>query len=266
MTVEHIGDVAVKRGDHVELEAALLAHLGAATDPRYRVQELVRVDGDALVTRWIDGVHKSYTEIARDEWGALGRELAALHDRLDAYDGPIAKLSQRPRDLDGERAALEALAVHAELAAHVRAQIAMLEECGPRARIMPADRERPIHDDYNQFNYLFDGRTPPVILDWEGAIGAPREYEVVRCMNHLPLVGREMADAFVGGYRGERALDAAKLAWAVDAALTEHAVKRWPLERWIAGGARGPLPGSVAVLRALAGARDTLVDYFTAFA
>lgn len=256
-------------------EAALLDHL-ASTDPRYRVQSIVRADDGALlwpdhvlVTRWVAGSYKPYTEITRDEWRSLGRELAALHERLDTFPGSLPRLSDAlaARDLAAERGVLDELRVRAvarapELAAHFDIRDRLLDACG--ASVMPADPERPIHDDFNQFNYRFDGVLPPVILDWEGAIGAPREYEVVRSLNHLPLVAREIADAFLAGYRGERSLDPARLAWAVDATLVHHAVKRWTLERWLAGtGAPdAAVLGNVDLMRALAGSRDALVAYY----
>lgn len=57
------------------------------------------------------------------------------------------------------------------------------------------DPQHPIHNDYNQFNYLFTGTLPPLIVDWEASIGAPREYELVRCLNHLPLEAPHLAQA-----------------------------------------------------------------------
>lgn len=277
------GEVAVKRfaaadAELAEREAALLVHL-ESHDPRYRVQAVVRAPGGALVwrddnarvlvTRWVDGRFKPYTEITRDEWRALGRELAALHDRLATFARPLPRLSEAlaARDLDAERAELAELRARAvarrpRLADHFDARVRLLDACA--ATPMPADPELPIHDDFNQFNYRFDGTLPPVILDWEGAIGAPREYEVVRCLAHLPLVEHEIADAFVAGYRGERALDPARLAWAVDAMLVHHALKRWAFDRWLAGADEpdAAVLGNVELIAAFAGSRDALLAYY----
>jgi len=279
------GDVAVKLfadedRDRARLEAELLAHL-AAPDPRYRVQTLVHAasgeliasgeHGTVLVTRWEPGQFKRYTEITEVEWRALGTELAALHLRLDTFERPLPRMSAlvAARDLGHERTALEAnraraVAKDPRIGPYLDAQLAILDERGARASRMPAAPERPIHNDFNQHNYLFDDRSPPIILDWEGAIAAPREYEVVRCLNHLPLVAPAHASAFVDGYQHVRRLTAEAVRWAIDAALTDHAVKRWPLEQWLAGeeGAAAKLAGSMEVLHALAGGSADLEAFF----
>lgn len=286
-----IGDLAVKSFgpaelDRAEREATLLACL-APPDPRFRVPTLVRTldrapllrfdDRALVVTRWQPGRHKPYTQIDEGEWRALGLELAALHARLDAFDAPLPRLGELGAriDLAAERAGIEAArpratahqpARAAELDAYLDARLALLDRHGERGVRPPPGPEQAIHNDYNQHNYLFDGSLPPVILDWEGAIAAPAEYEVVRCLNHLPLVAASHARAFVAGYREARPLAPDAIAWAVDRALTEHATKHWPLDRWLAGlpGAERALTGSMEVVGALAARSGELAAFFAA--
>jgi Ser/Thr protein kinase RdoA (MazF antagonist) len=289
--VERLGDFAIKifaaaEADRARLEAALLTHL--ADGPGYRVPSLVTTatgecvldadDAHVVVTRWEAGAFKPYTEIAPDEWEALGRTLAALHARLDGADAIAlpARLSglMRARDLGRERAILArhraevlARAPAEALRRYFDARQLLLDERATRACAgLPDDPERPIHNDYNQYNYVFRPDAPPLILDWERAIGAPREYEVVRCLNHLPLVAPVAARRFVDGYRALRALDAARLAWAVDAALADHAVKHWPVDAWLAAGAGAAarLDANVEVTTALADGRAELARFFGA--
>jgi Ser/Thr protein kinase RdoA (MazF antagonist) len=285
------GDVAVKvfptaEESRARLEAKLLAHLDAVEDARYRVQTLLRTaageplfagDGETvLLTRWEAGVYKPYTEITADEWAALGRSLGALHARLDAADLVMPdRLSTRirERDLDRERATLErhrTLAVERDparagaLSHYFDARRLLLDERANRClQRLPADPERPIHNDYNQYNYLFREGGPPLILDWERAIGAPREYEVVRCLNQLPLVAPVLARRFIDGYLEARPLGAAALTWAVDAALTEHAVKHWPIDAWLAGApdAEARLTATLETVETIAAGREPL-DWF----
>jgi len=242
--VVRLGELAVKilaDENAVRRESDLLATL-SVHDERYRVQELVPTTqglrfvplakGAALATRWYAGRKKLYTEITSPEWGALGTELAALHLRLERYSGYLPRASRRTFVLADERAALvnHAARTDPKIASYLDARLELLDRFGERALRPAPGVERPIHNDYNQHNYLFDGRMPPIILDWEGAIAALREYEVVRCMNHLPLVAPAHASAFVDGYRSVIRLDTAALRWAVDRSLFEHAVKSWPLD------------------------------------
>jgi Ser/Thr protein kinase RdoA (MazF antagonist) len=207
-----------------------------------------------VVTHWVNGRNKIFTGIIEPEWHALGAELAALHLRLDTFTTPLPRLTEQVVDVAAERARIGADRTRAPAYAHyLDARRDLLDRFAPAALAPPPVPERPIHNDYNQHNYLFDDTMPPTILDWEGAIAAPREYEVVRCMNHLPLVARPHASAFVTGYRSVRALDPASLRWAVDRAFIEHAIKSWPLDRLLAGlpGAEERLAGSVEVTLAL---------------
>jgi Ser/Thr protein kinase RdoA (MazF antagonist) len=281
------GELAVKlfelrQREDAERETALLVHLHPL-DPAYRVQTLIRTADDepvaelathrVVVTGWVAGRFKPYTAISPDEWRALGKQLGALHVRLQTFDAyPMLVMSEmlRTRDLGIERtsiAGLQAL-VPEPLREHVATMLATLDAYGAAALAIPDLAEHPIHNDYNQYNYVFDDRLPPVILDWEGAIVAPQAYEVVRCLNHLPLVAPEHARAFIAGYREVCALEAAALAWAVDASLVDHALKRWPIDRLLAGhsDADASVRRSAEVLRALVDGIDTLRAFYAAHA
>ena len=268
--VVRVAGYAVKQLPDVEAikhEAAILAAL-AAPDPRYRVQALVHTRDGALyveeagaaylVTRWRDGTKKLYTAITAPEWHALGSQLAALHERLDGFAEPLPRLSARTFDLAAERRAIVDHPRGAELAGYFAARLSMLDRFGERGTRPPPGDERCIHNDYNMHNYLFDGELPPIILDWEGAIAALREYEVVRCMNHLPIVAPAHATAFVDGYRSVRPLAREALRWAVDRSLFEHSIKNWPLDR----PSGLSLAGSREVVETLHGHIDVLERFF----
>ena len=174
--------------------------------------------GHAMLTCWEAGQFRTYDTFTPAEWRALGASLAALHLNLDRLHLPApdtirARLAAIDAD-DMRCSLLEALehtppeGDRALLRTYVDACLRMLDEHYPGSiDAFPAgDAQHPIHNDYNQFNYLFDGALPPVILDWEATIGAPREFEVVRCLNHLPLEAPELAAAFVSAYLQVRPL------------------------------------------------------------
>lgn len=279
------GDLAIKTFTAVELEraareSALLAHLRDGIGP-YRVPVLVETrdgeamarvgDGAIVVMQWCGGAKKMYTSIALPEWFALGNALAALHARLDDLSFVLPRAS--PIDLGIEYTAMIASRERAlekdperggAIARYLDARLAFLDACGERGLRPAPGVELPIHNDYNQHNYLFDGALPPVIIDWEAAILSLREYEVVRCLNHLPIVAPPHATAFLEGYRDRRPLDRERLRWAVDRALLEHAVKSWPVERWLADlpGADASLSGSMEVFGALSTHTAQLEAFF----
>ena len=287
--VLRVGAIALKSFDpeqvpRARLEAAILRHL--ADGAGYRVQAIVRTrtdadlhvdaDGAVLATRWEAGAHRDHRAIAPEGWWQLGASLGSLHARLDAPDAPAPRdhLGDvlRSRDLAAERRTLlehRAAAMVREASATVLrlldARLRLLEAFGVTHLPAASDR-RLIHNDYNQHNYLFSEHPVPLILDWERAIGAPREYEVVRTLAHLPVARPDAARAFVSGYRARRPLDGAALRACVDVALTEHAVKHWPVARWLAGevGAAARIEALTPVVTALADEAAGVVDFYRA--
>ncbi|MGP1667114.1 MAG: phosphotransferase enzyme family protein [Rhodanobacter sp.] len=287
------GDVAVKQftlGEHAQAakEADLLAHLATHADPRFRTQKLLRTtmadttqstaDGCFLVTRWETGSFKSYDRFSPDEWRALGRSLAALHLSLDAMQKPAAEtLSARLRaiNVDDERRRIAQDRARLPVRGSLDTQrlrdyldtcLRMIDRYYPGSiEGFPADElQHPIHNDYNQFNYLFGDSLPPLVLDWEASIGAPREFEVVRCLNHLPLESAELAGLFVRAYLQVRPLHAERIAWAVDTAGLMHALKHWLLHGWLDDPARFEtrLQGALHIAAILADARQRLLDFY----
>lgn len=290
-----LGEVAVKtfaaadraRG---EWEARVLAFLGEGpSSPDIRIQALVPTrDGAAwallpdggcvLVTRWATGSYRAYDTYAAYEWAALGRGLGALHARLDAMRAEApqmlsALLGRIDPAVERTRLDLAArpLPFHPRIdAAWVARYLAlcreMLEACYPGAidGFPTDDTQRPIHNDYNQFNYLFDDTLPPRVIDWEASIGAPREFEVVRCLNHLPLQAPALARAFVHAYRQRRPLRAGRMRWAVDVACLMHATKHWVLQGWLDGlpGFDQRLLGAMEMVTLLARGRERLGTFF----
>ncbi|GAB2924466.1 hypothetical protein GCM10027093_74900 [Paraburkholderia jirisanensis] len=279
------GGVAVKlytadQASRAHKEAAVLAHLETHNDVRFRAQTLRRTtageaawthcDAHAMVTRWEPGQLRSYDTFTPAEWRALGASLAALHLSLErlrwpALDTIHARLAAIDAD-DIHRSPQEAYdRPSSNDSTHVRTYVdacrRMFDEHYPGAiGSFPADDpQHPIHNDYNQFNYLFDGRLPPVILDWEASIGAPREFEVVRCLNHLPLEAPDMAAAFVRGYLQVRPLQRERIEWAVDAACLQHTLKRWVLQPQHAS----HLHGAIKMVSTMLGARGRLIDFFS---
>ena len=286
------GDLAVKlytveQHTRAHKEAAVLAHLATHGDARFRVQALQRTaagepawtgfDGQAMLTRWETGQFRTYDTFTPAEWRALGASLAALHLSLDRLTLPaLHTIRARLTAIDADhirRSLLDALdrmppeGDAALLRTYVDACLRMLDAHYPGSiDAFPADDpQHPIHNDYNQFNYLFDGALPPVILDWEAAIGAPREFEVVRCLNHLPLEAPELAVAFVRAYLQVRPLQPDRIAWAVDAACLQHALKRWVVQGWLNDPPRfaSHLQGAMKMVSTMLGARGRLIDFFS---
>ncbi|WP_423378952.1 phosphotransferase enzyme family protein [Burkholderia sp. LMG 32019] len=268
-------------------EAAVLAHFETHGDARFHVQVLKRTaagaplwtgaNAHAMLTRWETGQFRTYDTFSPAEWDALGASLAALHLSLERLHLPqIDTIRARLAAIDADgvrRSLLDALDRArsndgaGNLRRYVDLALRMLDRYYPGSiDAFPADDpQHPIHNDYNQFNYLFTGTLPPLILDWEAAIGAPREYELVRCLNHLPLEAPHLAEAFVRAYRRTRPVDPARIAWAVDAACLQHALKRWIVQGWLDDPARfaSHLNGAVTMASAMVDARERLVDFFS---
>jgi Ser/Thr protein kinase RdoA (MazF antagonist) len=267
-------------------EANVIGHLDVPGEQRYRVQSLVLTsagealyeseDSAVLVTRWAAGASKPYTEIQRSEWHALGLSLAALHERLAIFGALPQRLGARlaARDVPKARSGVEAdrSIICAKqprwterLSRYLDNQLELFDRHIKGASQPAPVPEQTIHNDYNQHNYLFDGIVPPRILDWDRAIAAPREYEVVRCLNHLPVVAPTNAAAFVAGYQSILRLNRAALRWALDVAMVEHAVKRWPVERWLSDlpDSEAQLDGVMRMVHVLASASADLETYFS---
>ncbi len=279
------GDARAARAEH-----ALLERLAAHPDPRVRVQRLVPARGVetlvelddaslAFATEWAPGHKRSYDALDGETWAALGAALAALHDALgddNALGLPDVVADAAARDLAAERARIVADGAAVVAAGGARyapifdARLRLIDESGPGSfGAPPADTARagPLHNDYNVHNFLFDaGHAAPLVLDFDRAACGPRELEVVRCLNHLPLVAPSFARRFVAAYVAVRPLRRALLPWAVDVALVAHAVKHWPAERFLAGapGAVEMLDGIAAMTEALAGGRAALRAFFVA--
>ncbi|KVH40937.1 aminoglycoside phosphotransferase [Burkholderia cepacia] len=269
-------------------ETAVLAHLETHVDTGFHVQTLKRTtsgeslwsgqNSHAMLTRWEAGQFKTYDTFSPAEWGALGASLAALHLSLERLHLPsLDTIRARLTSIDADavrRGLLDALdradanaAAPTNLRRYVDLALRMLDRYYPGSiDAFPADDpQHPIHNDYNQFNYLFTGTLPPLILDWEAAIGAPREYELVRCLNHLPLEAPQLAQAFVRAYLRVRPVDPARIAWAVDAACLQHALKLWIVQGWLDDPSRfaSHLNGAVTMASAMVDARGRLVDFFS---
>ncbi|WP_412021735.1 phosphotransferase enzyme family protein [Burkholderia cepacia] len=268
-------------------EATVLAHFETHGDARFRVQTLKRTTAGAplwtgagshaMLTHWEAGQFRTYDTFSPSEWDALGASLAALHLSLERLHLPsLDTIGARLTAIDADavrRSLLDALdrarsnEGAANLRRYVELALRMLDRYYPGSiEAFPADDpQHPIHNDYNQFNYLFTDLPPPLILDWEAAIGAPREYELVRCLNHLPLEAPHLAEAFVLAYRRVRPVNSARIAWAVDAACLQHALKLWVVQGWLDDPSRfaAHLSGAVTMASAMVDARGRLVDFFS---
>lgn len=285
------GDMAVKvytedQQARAWREVHVLAHLQVHVDGRCRVQRLQTSPGGpvwreagrlAMVTRWETGAFKPYDTFTAAEWASLGASLASLHlqlDSLQAHDVQETLLDRLlaidtptlSREFDGELARAAAGADSLMLRAYVDTCLRLLEQYLPGcvADFPIDDPQRPIHNDYNQYNYLFGETLPPVILDWEASIGAPREFELVRCLNHLPLEAPALAASFVGAYLAVRPLRIERIAWAVDAACVQHALKCWVIRAWLDEPERfhSHLHGAMRMARLMDGARHHLVNFY----
>ena len=289
------GDVAVKVFEGADraagsTEAAVLAGVSAvvtAEDP-VRVQRLIAgpfTDDEAIVvvTAWEPGQQRRVDELAIADWSALGRALAALHRALDGAGLDALTLTEPARvqqhlDLDVERGRVDEQRRRAfakDHGAHDRyfaRRLQLLEAHGAIACRGTTAPSGVIHNDYNVYNYLFVDERPPLVLDFDRAARAPRLFEIVRCLNHLPLVSEDAARAFVGSYVDEAGsadvfADVDAVAWAVSSSLLAHATKHWVTLRWLdAAGDDALFDGSASLVDAFFdGAADrsaALVEFF----
>ena len=199
-----------------------------------------------MVTRWFEGTSLPYEQIDTDGWTVLGRSLAGLHKRLEGFECSAAEtlseqfltlsLSDEHARIVRDRIALSSLRVPEEAITLQDARIRLLEEhLEPCVTRWPKSPPQLIHNDYNVHNYIFGDNGELAVIDWDRALFAPKEYEVVRCLNHLPLQAPSLASAFLLGYRETMRLDEEVLDWAVHAAMVAHASKHWPSELALAG-------------------------------
>jgi len=289
------------------VESAMLRALSRAVAQRpmmVRVQQLVasrdgafvvevgdadHVGSIAFVTRFEEGVQRSFEEVDDDTWFTLGRGLGALHDAIDESETLPAHLlpdlvqQLADTDVDSGRVRIEGqqrawrdrgivgddyfddrVALLYENAARVKDGIDGVSDVAGQV-VAPIER-LPIHNDYTVRNHLFarGAGVPPLILDFDRAVLAPREYEVVRCLNHLPLVAPTSAARFVDGYASLRALRRQALDWSVSAALLSHALKHWPVDRVLHGDRETQplLHGSAMLAAALRGQAPALRAFF----
>jgi len=267
-------------------EAMLVSHLQTAADRRFRVQAIMRaIDGSvlweardfcAMASRWENGQFRPYDTFTPTQWAALGTSLAALHRQLDGLRVPVMD-TLRDRlnaidvgalrlDLARDRIRAAGRPEAGLLESYIDVCLCVLDEFYPGSIAgFPADDPQwPIHNDYNQFNYLFGAALPPLILDWEASIGAPREYELVRCLNHLPLEAPELATVFVHAYLRVRPLRPECIQWAVDAACLQQGLKRWIIQGWLDDPQRhaGHLSGSYRMASMMLDARAQLARFF----
>ncbi len=265
-------------------ESSILLHLASAA-PQCNVQKLQRCEnggalaatdlGPMMVSLWIDGASKPYDTIDTGGWKVLGTTLGALHQALaDMSTDSVGSLSYglSSLDLNEERArlvqdqeALRSLGAPSEALTLQDARLHLLEKhLGHCGAAWPGGGGQIIHNDYNVHNYIFGDNGNVSVIDWDRSVVAPREYEVVRCLNHLPLKSPSLACAFLAGYSELVSLDPGLLEWAIHASLVSHASKHWPTEMALAG-APSSMERLVAlekIVSPLAQCEDKLLSFF----
>ncbi len=256
----------IKRFDAGELErgraeAVILAHLWEESGSAYEVPEVFlgaggrafALDGEGgltLATRWCAGEKRTWRALGARQWAGLGGALGALHARLRALDPEGAGLrlerlgsrrasgiAQASEDIEAQARSVAASGRAPEGAAgSFEDRQGLLLECA-QGWVWPEGSGQIVHNDFNQHNFLFAGEDLEriVVLDWERAAVAPAEFEVVRCLNLLPLVDPAGAGAFLGAYLDAAPLDRGLLGAMVDVCLIDHAIKHWPTLAWIEG-------------------------------
>ena len=267
------------------LESQLLSQLAKAT-LTCEIQALVPCRngealaptplGPVLVSHWIDGIQVAYDQIDAQGWGVLGRALASLHRALARVGSEEAEslsdlLRQRTHADERERIirdreALAALGAPPAALALQDARIQLLDtHLDASLAAWPQGGEQLLHNDYNVHNYLFGHRGELYVIDWDRAVSGVREYEVIRCLNHLPLEAPALAESFLSGYQELAALDPQRVCWAFHTAMVSHACKHWPVELALtrAPGAIERLESLEGMVRRLASEGDELRSAIT---
>lgn len=217
-----------------------------------------------LATRWLAGEKRSWHDFSEADWRALGAALAALHGALAEVPAPglgaaappsivrrlraVDPAQEQDRLVEHAAQALRRRDVPAGARRYFAGRQRILEAAtrrlldlrraapeppGPSAQ--PALSEQLLHNDFNQYNFLFAEGLPVAVLDWERACLGPAEYEVVRCINVACLSYPERAAAFLDAYAATRPLSLAGLRFGVAAFLLEQAAKHWPVAAWLDG-------------------------------
>lgn len=243
-----------------ELEASILEHLNAHPSPAYRAQQLVCTrrgsplftygESACLLTRWRSGSAKKWREFSSDDWRVLGGTLGALHARLRGLRLPalpVPSLSRRvaERDYASERdriethrrlaAQHESYPLRHEADAYFEQRLRLLDKFHPLVELSAMTDEQLIHNDYTEANFIFDERGGILIVDWERAIYAVPEYEVVRSLVIVPIVAPAHAARFVEEYQRYFPINRRRIRNSVGVYLIEQALKHWPTESWLRG-------------------------------
>jgi len=280
--------------DRGRRESAILAHLAKQASCPALVPEVVHTAqgipfsgseaGLYVVTRWCPGRQVPWDELSTRDWRAIGRTLAVLHGGLrdlvhvEIRESLAGRL--RERSLADERRQI--LELQPRMAARLARdgegfaglfdlcdlRLAALDRAVEFGRSAPVvdslaarsmeEIEQPIHNDFNMYNLLID-ESDVVVVDWERSILAPPFYEVVRCLQHMPVVSPDEASAFLRGYLGARRAESGGGAEPMDwrgclgAQLEDLACKSWPSEALLAGDdwGREHSEGQAEILRAL---------------
>ena len=274
---------------HGELEASILGHLNAEPAPEYRVQLLVRTlegapvfaspDRTYLLTRWQSGSAKPWQEFSADDWHTLGSTLGALHTRLRSLRLgalPVPSLSRRVTGLDRESesakikshrliaAQKEIYPLRRKADAYFGQRLLLLERFFPLLpRLRPED-EQLIHNDYTESNFVFDDGGSIMVTDWERAIRAAPEYDVVRGLVMVPIVAPGHAARFIEGYRRFSSIDPWRVREVAVVYLVEQALKHWPADSWLSGEEWGRLQfeSNFEVIDSLATHSDQLLKFY----
>jgi spectinomycin phosphotransferase len=164
--------------------------------PRTRDGHLSTRLGDrhASLYPFVDGENAFRTPLSEDQWIALGRVVRAIHDlklpswvsagmRRENYSDEFRRKTRRqlaavPPEHPGDSVAREFIG----FLTSKRAKIMLLVEHAER--LAPALRSKalsavPCHGDLHAGNVLSDGVRPPIIVDWDDPVFAPKERDLM---------------------------------------------------------------------------------------